>query len=241
MTAAMILAMWVASLTGLRERAARLAFVAILSYAGIAVIVYLMPRVTWVHHWVLGTPFQYVAVGLTFDALKAQSSAIRAVVRLPRLLLPLVVGVLLTVRLAGLWSVENMLWQGDTSRTWHPNLTQVGLFAAEHANKAIFVAADWGVATQIYCLSNGRHGLVQEIFSSYTGPEDLLRLQKQFGVKVVYVVSLNPPSKVRLENTQRIFQDLESDSHWRETKVEPLIANFTAVTVRKFLFDPRPH
>jgi hypothetical protein len=60
MTAAMILAMWVASLTGLRERAARLAFVAVLSYAGIAVIVYLMPRVTWVHHWVLGTPFQYV-------------------------------------------------------------------------------------------------------------------------------------------------------------------------------------
>jgi hypothetical protein len=239
--AAMILAMWVASLTGLRERAARLALVAILSYAGIAVIVYLMPRITWIHHWVLGTPFQYVAVGLAFDALKAQTSAIRAVVRLPRLLLPLVVGVLLTVRLAGLWSVENMLWQGEASRTWHPNLTQLGVFAAEHANKAIFVAADWGVATQMYCLSNGRHGLVQQIFSSYSGPDDLLRLQKQFAVNVVYVVSLNPPSNVRPESTHRIFEDFESNAHWTEVKVELLVATFTAVKVRKFLFNPGPH
>lgn len=182
-----------------------------------------------------------MGVGLALDALKGHTAELPIGLRLPRLLLRLVVGVLLTVRLAGLWSVENMLWQGEASRTWHPNLTQLGVFAAEHANEAIFVAADWGVATQIYCLSNGRHGLVQQIFSSYSGPADLLRLQKQFAVNVVYVVSLNPPSKVRLENTQRIFEDFESNSHWTEVKVEPLVANFTAVKVRKFLFDPRPH
>ncbi|HSE85003.1 MAG TPA: hypothetical protein VLJ79_02165 [Candidatus Binatia bacterium] len=240
MTTAMILAMSAAWVAGLREHAARLTFVAIFSYAGIAITVYLIPQTTWVHHWVLGTPFQYVTVGLAFDALKDYTSAMPTVVRLLRLLTPCVVGLLLTVRLAGLWSVENMLWQGEASRTWHPNLTQMGVFAAEHANKAIFIAADWGVATQIYCLSNGRPGLVQEIFSSYRGPDDLLQLQKKFGVNVVYVVSLNPPSNVKLENTQRIFQDFESDSHWREAKVETVVANFTAVTVRKFLFNPRP-
>ena len=241
MTASLILAASVVWRSGLSDRAARLTFVAVLSYAGIAITVYLMPRTTWVHHWVLGTPFQYVAVGLAFDAFKGHTSAVPAVLRLPRLILSLVVGLLLTVRLSGLWSVENMLWRGEASRIWHPNLTQMGVFAAEHANKAIFIAADWGVATQIYCLSNGRHGLVQEIFSSYRGPDDLLQLQKQFGVNAVYVVSLNPPSNVRLENTQRIFRDFESDSHWSEAKVEPSVANFTAVTVRKFLFNPIPH
>lgn len=241
MTASLILAASAVWRSGLSDRAGRLTFVAILSYAGIAITVYLMPRTTWVHHWVLGTPFQYVAVGLAFDAFKGHTSAVPAVLRLPRLILSLVVGLLLTVRLSGLWSVENMLWRGEASRIWHPNLTQMGVFAAEHANKAIFIAADWGVATQMYCLSNGRHGLVQEIFSSYRGTDDLLQLQRQFGVNVVYVVSLNPPSKVSLENTQRIFRDFENDSHWKEAQVEPSVANFTAVTVRKFLFKPIPH
>jgi hypothetical protein len=241
MSAAMILAMWVAWHTGLRKGAARLAVIAILSYAGIAIAVYLIPRTTWVHHWILGTPFQYVGVGLALDALRGHTSAMPIVTRVSRLLFCLVVGVLLMLRLAGLWSLENMLWQGEASRTWHPNLTQMGQFAAEHANEAIFVAADWGVATQIYCLSNGRQGLVQEIFSSYSGPADLLRLQKHFAANVVYVVSLNPPSNVRPENTLRIFHDFESSLHWREAKVEPLVANFSAVIVRKFLFDSRPY
>jgi hypothetical protein len=241
MTTALMLASSVVWLLGLRERAARLTFVAILCYAGIAILIYLIPRETSVHHWVLGTPFQYVAVGLAFDALRDYTSAMPIVLRLLRFLLRLAVGVLLTVRLAGLWSLENMLWQGEASRTWHPNLTQLGVFAAKHADEAVFVAADWGVLAQIFCLSNGRHGLVQETFWSYKGPDELLSLRKKFAGKVVYVVSLNPPSDVRSETTEKIFHDFERSLYWRETFVEPEAGSFTAVTVRKFLFDPAPH
>jgi hypothetical protein len=53
-----------------------------------------------------------VAIGLAFDALKGYTSAMPVIVRLPRLLFPLMVGLMLTVRLAGLWSLESMLWQG---------------------------------------------------------------------------------------------------------------------------------
>jgi hypothetical protein len=32
------------------------------SYLGIAFALYLLPQITWVHHWIIGTPFQYTAI-----------------------------------------------------------------------------------------------------------------------------------------------------------------------------------
>ena len=93
---------------------------------------------------------------------------------------------------------------------------------------------------QIYCLANGRPGLVHQTFWSYHGPEDLLRLQQQSGTDVLYAVSLNPPSNVMPETTQQIFRDLERSPQWRETEVDPEASNLDAVTVRKFLYGPPP-
>ena len=48
-------------------------------------------------------------------------------------------------------------------------------------------------------------------------------------------MSLNPPSDVRPETTEKIFHDFERSLYWRETFIEPEARSFTAVTVRKFI------
>ena len=231
---AVMLAGWVAGFSRVREPAARLTLLAIGCYVSVGIALYLFPRKTWIHHWVLGTPFHYVAIGLGLESLKRLRADI------PGFLLRVVVGVLLAVRLAGVISLERALWRGEATLSWHPSLTQLGQFAKNRADEAVFVAADWGVATQIYCLSNGRPGLVHQTFWSYRGPEDLLRLQQKSGTNVLYVVSLNPPSNVMPETTQRILRDLKNSPSWRETEVDHEASNLAAVTVRKFLYDPLP-
>jgi hypothetical protein len=237
---ALILAASVARRSRPGDAAARMTALSILCYVGIGTAIYLLPRETWVHHWLLGTPFQYVAIALGLECCRSREDSIPTTMGTSGLLMRIVVCMLLTVRLAGLFSLESALFQGEASNQWHPNLTQIGKFAAARPRDTIFVAADWGVATQIYCISNGRQGLVHELFWNYGGPEKLRQLQKQSVATTVYTVSLNPLSNVRPENTQRIFLDLESSPHWHEVKVEPELAQLVAVTVRKFLYDPRP-
>jgi hypothetical protein len=219
------------------ERGARAALAALGSYVGIALALYLLPRRAWLHHWIIGTPFQYVAIGLALDSSRRTVASASAYVGAARRVLPLVVAVLLVMRLAGVISLERALWRGDAARQWHASLTELGHFAAARADEAIFVAADWGVATQIYCLANGRPGLVYEPFWAYDGPADLLRLQRQSGATVMYAVAPNPPSDVRPATTTRIFDDLSSAPYWREAPVEAEAARLTAVTIRKFLAD----
>jgi hypothetical protein len=228
------------SLLRFREPRARAALTALACYVGIGVALYCFPRRTGVHHWILGTPFQYLAIGLALQSGTHAVGSASARANAARLFLAMGVVVLLAVRLAGLISLEHALWQGEAARGWHPSLTQLGRFAASRADEAIFIAADWGVATQIYCLSNGRPGLVHEPYWSYRGPLDLLRLQQRSGATALYAVALNPPSRVMPETTERIFRDLVNAPYWREVAVEPEASSLAAATVRKFLYDPRP-
>jgi hypothetical protein len=150
------------------------------------------------------------------------------------------IAVLLIVRLAGMISIERALWRGEAGVAWHPDLTQLGRFAADRAGEAIFIAADWGVATQIYCFSNGRPGFVEEPIWSYAGPTQLLRLQQQSGTDTLYAVALKPPSSVKPATTERIFRDLASSPYWREAPVDAEASSFSAVTVRKFVSAAPP-
>ena len=197
------------------QRAAQLTLAAAGCYVVICIGLFLLPQETWVHHWVVGTPFQYVAIGLGLETL-LNASPLSTRSRLLGLTTRLIVAILLVTRIVGLEFLEGALWRGQTGKLWSPDLTELGRLAAAQANDAIFVAADWGVGTQIYCFANGRPGFVYEAYW-YNGPEDLVRLQEQAG-KALYVVALNPPSYVTPENTRRIFQDLEGSGYWRETR-----------------------
>jgi hypothetical protein len=215
------------------QRAAQLTLVAAGCYVSICVGLFLLPQITSVHHWVVGTPFQYVAIGLGLETL-INTSPLSRRARPLGLVTRFIVVILLATRLVGLDFLEGALWRGQAGKAWNPDMTELGRLAAAHTNDAIFVAADWGVKTQIYCFTNGRPGFVYEAYWSYNRPEDLMRLQQQ-PEKALYAVALNPPSVVRPENTKRIFRDLAGSGYWRETPVEPEFSKLAAVTVRKFV------
>jgi len=81
-----MLAGWIAGFSRFREPTARLTLLAIGCYVSVGIALYLFPRKTWIHHWVLGTPFHYVAIGLGLESLKRLRADI------PGFLLRVVVG-----------------------------------------------------------------------------------------------------------------------------------------------------
>ena len=101
----------------------------------------------------IGTPFQYLALSM------ALVRPDRPRVRPPRLALACrvvlvgVVGVLMVVRAQGTLDLVDAFRRGASSKDWDPSLTCLGELAAKRAGRDRFIAGNWGVATQIYCLS----------------------------------------------------------------------------------------
>lgn len=208
------------------SRLMKMAGAAMFAYLAIWIALYLLPRATWIHHWILGTPFQYAAIAL---AVANPSRKLRAT---------FLAGVIACVgwRLPGMIAIERGILEGRASKRWDPSLAQVGRFAAKMAGRAVFVASDWGVGAQIYCFSNGRPGLLYEPFWRYAGPRELHAIQTTSGTSVLYLVRLEPPVLVKREITKKIEHDLVADGSWREVPVEPEVAHLAAVNVRKFVY-----
>lgn len=207
---------------------------ALVGYAAVCLGLYLLPRPTWVHHWLLGTPFQYAAVALALAAFQRERGRRNAL----GIALTAVVVLWLAARLPGLVRTERALAAGRASSDWAPSLADLGRFAAERADGAVFLASDWGVATQIMAFSGGRPGLVYEPFWRYEGPEQLRRIEEESGARVLYLVRLRPPLRTIPGAMERIESDLLADRRWREVPVEPEAAGLKEVLVRKLVLRP---
>lgn len=207
----------------------------ILSYFSIGIGLYLFPNATSVHHWIIGTPFHYTSICLSLIGLYGISGDDISYVLPFRILFSFIMILFVLSRLLGVVSVEKSFYCGKASLRWDPSLTKMGEFASNRANEAVFVAADWGVATQIVCFSNGKPGLVYELFWNYRGPEDIKYVIEQTGKKILYIVFLRPNSGVCPESTKHILRDMGLMSGWKKVPVEKDIANLKAVGVRKFL------
>ena len=110
---------------------------------------------------------------------------------------------------------EQTLERTPVQSAVHPDLTALGRFAVEHRDDAVFVATDWGVANQIYCLSNGRVH-VRELTTDYNGPEELLDFRRRSGGKIMYLVRRDPPTGVRGNLHLTVDNDLTHNANWRE-------------------------
>lgn len=212
---------------GFAGRRGRTAGIALASYGLVGAGLFLLPRPTWAHHWLLGTPWQYTAVALALPALLSPGGDRRR--RAAGFALAGLVVVWIGMRLPGLVSLERALWAGRSSAAWDPSLAALGGFAARHPD-AVFVASDWGVATQIHCWAEGRAGAVHEPFWNGEMP-DLT------GKDVLYLVRLRTPTG-RFPATARIERALESDPRWQEVPVEPEAQRLKAVRVRKLRRTP---
>jgi hypothetical protein len=208
--------------------------IALVGYGAVCLGLYFLPRPTWVHHWLLGTPFQYAAVALALPALSRGTGRQKAF----GITLAALTILWLAVRLPGLVQTERALAAGRASSSWDPSLAEIGRFAADREKGTIFIASDWGVATQILAFSGGRPGLVYEPFWHYEGPEELRTLEEESGARVLYLVRLRDPQRTVPGAMERIEHDLLDDPRWREVPVEAEAARLRQVLVRKLVLGP---
>jgi hypothetical protein len=201
-------------------------------YVAVGVALYGLPRPTDMHHRILGTPFLYLALGLAVSALWGAGPS-ASVARRAAVALALLGGVWLAARLPRLVAVEGALIEGRASGRFNPSLSALGRFASRQADEAVFIASDWGVATQIYCFANGRPGLVHELYWVYRDFDQIRRLMRGRGT--LYLVRCEPPPRVNPEATARIESDVAGSPDWIEVPAESEVATLPGVRVRKYV------
>jgi hypothetical protein len=210
------------------------ALLALAVYLLTGVAIYLLPQNTWIHHWILGTPFQYLAIVLACAALTPDDAF--AGVGSKRLVWAMRVSValFLCLRVCGLISLQTALWEGRSAVTWDPSLNRFAEFSARQADQAAFIAADWGIANQVVCLGNGETQVFEQ-FWAFRGAEDIQYVIDKSRKAVIYVVVKDPPSRVAPENTARILAAMRATPGWREAPPEQEVADLRAVRVYKFV------
>jgi len=172
---------------------ARLAGVALLCYLAVGVALPFLPHGTAEHHWIIGTPFQYLAIALAAASVWSQPG-VRTV---RRALFAGSLTLLLVARTTALVSAFDAIKGDRYTRTWDPSLNTAAAFAARQPASAIFIAANWGVATQALCFSNGRQNFVFELYPSYGGPETLNPVLAPPERDVVIAAALRPEAPLK--------------------------------------------
>ncbi|MGI8587111.1 MAG: hypothetical protein ACR2M0_05410 [Chloroflexia bacterium] len=212
----------------------QMAGVAMLCYWAVAAGLVLLPRSTGVHHWISGTPFQYVALALTFAGRPQRETAPAGIPW--RRFMPIVPATLavLIVRAPGVLAVEGDLVGGRSGLAYDPGFSRLGEFAAAHINEAVFVAADWGMGNQIYCLANGPATGVYEPFWDAQSARNVLTVIAPARKQILYLITRRKTPRYP-DTTALILKAVTSSPDWREVQVEPEVAALRPVRVRKFL------
>ena len=212
---------------GLGDPAERSAGIALATYAVVGAGLWGLPRATGAHHWILATPFQYLAIVLVLRALPWR----RTIAGLTPAVL---VTLWLALRLAALGSLEDDLRRGSASEAFDPSLAELGRFAARRPPGTLFVATDWGVGTQILCFTNGRPGRLLEPFWDERGlhvPEIAAAID---AARALYVV--RPRRQIPVfPVTARIEREIAADPSWREVLPESETSGWRAIFLRKFV------
>ena len=221
--------LWAAWRHNANDRRVQLAGIAMGSWLAIAVALRLLPSGTTENHWILGTPFQYVAIALFVAATSADGR--RAVAR--RICLASV-AVLLICRTPGLLSAFEAIRDDHYSADWDPSVNEAARFAASLPPDAVFIAADWGVAAEVLCLSNGRENFVFEPFWEYQGRETIAQLLDEPNRRLALVAAPRSTAPVAGLVTKQIFDDVAANPNWIETALDPRIASLRSVEIRSF-------
>ena len=189
-----------------------------------------MPHITWVHHWIIGTPFQYIAICLTFIGLYTIQDR-RIVVR--RRIFLGILTLLLLYRIVTFASTEKALWAGKSSDEWSPEYTHLAEFAAEHAKDAVFIAADWGFTSQIRCVGENA-APVCELFWSFN-ESDVKNVLVQTGRNEAYIIFRSLPTAIAPQNTARILPAMKKIEGWKEVALDPELLKLRLFRIYKFV------
>jgi hypothetical protein len=185
----------------------------------------LTPQVTSAHHWIQATPFQYAAIALAFTGLSRRSAA--------RLCLGALVCAMLLLRLPNLVYVESAIAEGKASTSFDPVFTRLGEMAAARAEAAAFIAADWGTATQIYCLGNGNDELVYETFWDKDPAQTTRLILEQTQRDTIYVV-VSGLTPMFAEAAKSVVEAIATSPDWSESAIEKEFLELDPLQIRKF-------
>ena len=218
------------------SRKVRISALIISCYVATGLGLLLLPRAVGPHHWIIGTPFQYLGIALFLGSFIAKPSQrqVRGYIRC----FTFALGFLVLLRLPALVSVEYSLVSGTSSSNYDPSFTRVAQFAKERSRSAVFVAADWGVASQVYCITNGQSDLTYEPLWGHRWKEEVLGLVKTpllTSKSQLYLLARRNKPPIFPEKTAYIVHQIEASKLWREVEVEYSVTSLNEVIVRKFV------
>jgi len=225
---------------GRRNDLLRCAAVLLTCYVGIAFVIYAFPRVTWVHHWVIGTPFQYLSFALATAGLMQISREDPTTYR--RIWLGFY-GVLLTVfilvRCVSVASLERSLLAGEASQHWPPSTTRFGELMSQHVDGGLLITAGWGLAPQAYCLSGGPANFVHDLYWTYQQTSNITNRLEAMGSRVLLAAKPEWWSIVDHSRGRKMWRDLDTIEawapDWREVPVDGELGQLQWISVRKFV------
>jgi hypothetical protein len=228
-----------------RSELLRAAGTLLVCYLLAAVALYAIPRATWTHHWIIGTPFQYLSITLAAAGLWRISKELGT--NTARLwsgcFSALLVGLIVS-RVMGVVSLEQSLLRGDAAQRWNPSLTRFGELMSQHTDEAMVVTAGWGLAPQAYCLSGGPPNFVHDLYWTYERTTDITNRLEATNRRAMFVARPEWKSLVRGGRGRRIWSDLDSIGGWapgwREVEVSGELRELDWITVRKFVRSSSP-
>jgi hypothetical protein len=203
---------------------------ALLSYVSIVVFLRFLPAATAENHWIIATPFQYLAIALALPSLLEgwETAPLAAA------LAYFGISVLMIARLAALGATWNAIRGDRYSPPWDPSVTVAARYLAALPPGTAFIAADWGIATQVFALSNGRQGYVSEPFWDVRADSTVLRILSDSHYNAVAVAALRPRSGVKPKATDAIFRTMDSVSAWQEIPVDTTIAHLRSIEIHRY-------
>ena len=193
------------------------------SYLLIGVSIYIFPKTTFVHHWLLGNPFHYAAIALALGSLNVYRKAFLVAVV-----------VLLALRIPNLVSIEQALASGRTSERFHPVLTRLAELAVSKSKDSVFIAADWGAGIQVYCLGNGQDGLLYEPFSLPDPTKTTLQVLENTKKRHLYTLVTGMAPQFQDISTS-ILDVIANHPDWQEAPLETEFDAISTVQIRKFV------
>jgi len=212
------------------DDSAMIARVALLSYGMIALGLRCLPVATAQNHWIIGTPFQYLTIAFAGASLWSNQVSMKFM----RVAFIGCFTVLIVARTSAIVSAVEAIRDDRYTAEWDPSLNTAALFAAEQQQGTVFIAADWGIATQVFCVSNGRQDFVFEPFWHYDGPTTLNQILAHSGRDFVLLAAPRQRPLINPQATRRIYEDMEELKGWEEVTPEPWVQKLVAVEIRVF-------
>jgi hypothetical protein len=146
-----------------------------------------------------------------------------------------IVGALILIRTPNVITMEKALAEGKASISFDPVFTRLAEIAAAKSKRAAFIAQEWGIGTQIYCIGDCDDDLVYEPFWSGDVQRMTLAMMEATKKSTLYFVSsICGSSPIR--GCREIRDPCNHAGHdWEEAPVEKELTDLPYMHVRKFV------